>query len=129
MTVLSRKFFLGGAAAAAPLLGSGKAQAAQTGPQGSPSQGAGTRQAPSGGAFSPATDPARWMTQNNLQSTPFSQITLYGSHDSGMSTLVEIGGSADAAIVQSGTANVCRCPVESSASESAACSTTDAPNE
>jgi hypothetical protein len=101
MTVPRRGFILGGlAAAAAPLIGSGKAWAAQTGPQGSPGRGADTQLARSDGAFSPATDPASWMTQNGLQNTPFSQITLYGSHDSGMSTLVEIGGSADAAISQ-----------------------------
>jgi hypothetical protein len=101
MTIPKRGFILGGvAAAAAPLLRSGKAQAAQTKPQGSPSQGADTQQAQSGGVSSPATDPASWMTQNNLQNTPFSQITLYGSHDSGMSTLKTIAGSADAAISQ-----------------------------
>jgi hypothetical protein len=28
-----------------------------------------------------------------IQKKPFQQITLFGSHDSGMSTLVEVGGS------------------------------------
>ena len=71
----------------------GRPQAARPGPQGSPGSGTATRQAQPGGVSSAATDPASWMTQNNLQSTPFSQITLYGCMISGISRSVSIAGS------------------------------------
>jgi hypothetical protein len=40
-------------------------------------------------------NPSTWMTDNYdaIQNKPFQQITVFGSHDSGMSTLVDVGGS------------------------------------
>lgn len=42
-----------------------------------------------------AVNPASWMTDNYdaLQNWPFSLIALFGSHDSGMSTLRAVAGS------------------------------------
>ena len=40
-------------------------------------------------------NPSTWMTDNYdaIQNKPFQQITVFGSHDSGMSTLVDVLGS------------------------------------
>jgi hypothetical protein len=40
-------------------------------------------------------NPSTWMTDNYdaIQNKPFQQLTMFGSHDSGMSTLVDVGGS------------------------------------